>query len=73
MKLTFGELKTIIREATGDCWGGSQPEEMYEQELMDDLALKKKSVMVPDDIKDKIGHYFKAMGLSGKKKRAGSS
>lgn len=73
MKLTFSELKTLIREATGDCWAGSRPDEMYEQELMDDPAMKKRSVMVPDDIKDKIGRYFKAMGLSGKKKRAGSS
>lgn len=73
MKLTLLELKTLIREAAGDCWAGSRPDEMYEQELMDDPALKKKSVMVPDDIKDKIGHYFRAMGLSGKKKRPGSS
>ena len=73
MRLTLKEVKSIVSEAIRDCWAGSHPEEMYEQELMDDPALKKKSVMVPDDIKHKIRRYFKAMGLSGKKKRAGSS
>lgn len=65
MKLTLGELRQLIREATDDCWGGSRPEEMYEEELMDDPALAKRSTYVPNDIKRSIRSWAKKMGLSG--------
>jgi hypothetical protein len=73
LKLTIGELRILIREATSDCWGGSHPEEIYEQELADDPSLAKQSVLVPDDIKDSIRKWMKVMGLSGHKKPIRSS
>lgn len=36
----------------------------YTKNLTDDDSLAQKSVLVPDDIKDKIGVYFTKMGLS---------
>ena len=39
MKLTLKRLREIIRETIG----GSQPEESYEEELLDDPSFKKKS------------------------------
>jgi hypothetical protein len=74
VRITIGELRRLIREVSEDnVWGGSNPEEMYEEELADDPALKKKSVYVPDDIKDSIGHWMKAMGLSHSKKKRSRS
>lgn len=65
MRLTVGQLRTLIREAVkDDCWGGSHPNEMYNEQLIDDPSYKKKSVYVPDDIKRKIEPWLKAMGLS---------
>ena len=58
-----------ITEVSQDCWGGSQPNEMYEQELEDDPDLKKHSVLVPDDVKAPISKFMKAMGLAGTKKK----
>jgi hypothetical protein len=50
-----------------DCWGSSHPGDVDEQQLMDDPAIAKKSVYVPDDIKDHIKNYFEKMGLSHRK------
>ncbi len=44
--------------------GGSQPEESYDKELMDDEAFDAPSVLVPDDIKKKIEKWAKDMKLS---------
>lgn len=66
--MTVAELRALVKEAV-DCWGGSRPEEMYEQELEDDPALKKKSVLVPDDVKNALSSWYRTMGLSGRKKR----
>lgn len=41
---------------------------MYEEELMDDPALAKRSTYVPDDIKDAIKSWTKKMGLSGRRR-----
>lgn len=73
MRLTLGKLRVLVREAI-DCWGGSRPEEMYEQELEDDAALAKHSVIVPDDVKRPVSRWMRAMGLSGRrpKKRSRS-
>jgi hypothetical protein len=69
MRTTVGKLRHLIQEVSKDCWGGSHPEETYDEELVDeDDAYKKKSVYVPDDVKASIGKYFKAMGLSHPKK-----
>lgn len=67
MRLTVRRLRCIIREAMEDCWGGSHPDEMYEQQLMDDPAIAEKSVYVPDDVKHSIKKYFEKMGLSRSK------
>lgn len=68
MKLRLGDLRRVICEVAKDCWGGSRPEEMYDELLEDDPALEKQSVMVPKDVQKQIGTYFKAMGLSHPKK-----
>lgn len=65
MRLSVRELKRLVREGLS----GSQPEQTYEGELADDPALKKQSVLVPDDIKRSIGTWMSAMGLSSKKKK----
>ncbi len=63
MKVTLGELRGLVKEAI-DCWGGSRPEETYEQTLDEDEAYKKRSVLVPDDIKKSINSWMKQMGLT---------
>jgi hypothetical protein len=68
MKILLRELRQVIREAI-DCWGGSRPEEMYEEELVNDPDLKKHSVIVPDDVKRPVTNYLKAMGLAGTKRK----
>ena len=68
MKITIGELRCIIREVSGDCWGGSHPDETYNQELVDDDHLAKKSILVPDDVKKAIAKWMLTMGLAGTKK-----
>ncbi len=69
MRIRLGDLRNLIREQADDCWGGSRPEEMYEEELADDPALKKHSVYVPDDVKKPIKRWLKKMGLSRRKKK----
>jgi hypothetical protein len=69
MRLTIGELRGLIHEAVEDCWGGSRPEETYNEELVEDEAFNKHSVLVPDDVKKPIKKWMKAMGLSGVKKK----
>lgn len=63
----------MLREASSDCWGGSRPEETYDEELDEDEALNKRSVFVPDDVKKAISKWSHAMGLAGTKKRSRSS
>lgn len=78
MRVTIAELRRIICEGLSGSpapknLGGSQPEEQYEGDLADDPALKKKSVLVPDDVKKPIGKYLKAMGLTGSRKKRSRS
>lgn len=62
-------LRSIIREELKKhTWAGSQPEESYDEELLDDEAYEASSVYVPDDIKKKINKWAKDMGLSTSKK-----
>lgn len=62
MRVTLKQLRHIIREVIA----GSQPEEAYSEELLDDPGFKKKSVYVRDDIKEKIKAWAKDMKLSSK-------
>ena len=57
-------MQSYKKLVDSDCFGGSHPDEMYEHELTNDKAFKKKSVLVPDDIKEKIKSWTKSMGLS---------
>jgi hypothetical protein len=75
MKIQLGTLRRLIREAVTEAkkkyhfgGAGSQPEESYDMELLDDPDYKSKSVYVPDDIKGKIDKWAKDMGLSTSKK-----
>jgi hypothetical protein len=63
------EFISDITEISQDCWGGSNPDELYEEELADDPDMKKHSVLVPDDVKAPIAKFMKAMGLAGTKKK----
>lgn len=70
MKLSIGMLRLILSEAL---FRGSEQNEAYDKDLIDDPAFSKQSVIVPDDVKEKIRKWTKAMHLSGAKKRARSS
>lgn len=63
MRITIGEVRRLIRqelkEVTSRVWNGNKPD----RNLMDDEHIDKESVLVPDDIKDAIRKYFKAMHL----------
>lgn len=60
MKMTVGQIRVMIRKSLS----GSQPEESYVKELMDDPAFNKKSVYVPNSSKKKIKSWAKDMKLS---------
>jgi hypothetical protein len=62
MKLSIKQLRNIIKEVIG----GSQPDEAYGEELLDDPGFKEKSVLVRDDAKKKIKAWAKDMKLSTK-------
>lgn len=61
MLITLRELRRLIAES----YAGSYPDESYDHELEADPAYKKKSVLVPDDIKKSIKKWSRSMGLSG--------
>jgi len=63
MRIRVGELRKLIRESI-DCWGGSQPEETYNELLINDPTYQERSVYVPDDIKQQIVRWMKLMGLA---------
>jgi hypothetical protein len=62
MKMTIGQLREVIKRS----FAGSQPDETYKIDLLDDPAFSEKSILVPDDIKDKIRKWAKDMKLSSK-------
>lgn len=73
MLLTLRALRQLLcEEIEPDCWGGSHPTETYSELLEDDPVYQKRSVLVPDDIKDSVGSWLKKMGLSARPKRARS-
>lgn len=55
-------LRSLIREHLA----GSHPEEAYNKNLLDDPSFNEKSMLVPDDIKEKIRKWAKDMKLSAK-------
>ena len=60
MKITVGQIREIVRKSLA----GSDPNEAYSEDLLDDEAFTKKSMYVPDDVKDKIKKWAKSMKLS---------
>lgn len=60
MRMTIGQLREIVRHVIA----GSQPDEAYSMELMDDPAFAEKSLYVGDDVKEKIRVWAKTMKLS---------
>lgn len=62
MKITIGQLREAIRRSLA----GSQPDETYTEELLDDPGFEEKSVYVRDDAKKKIKAWAKDMKLSTK-------
>jgi hypothetical protein len=60
MKVTLKQLRQVIHEVLI----GSQPDERYSNEIVDDLALAGESLLVDDETKKKMKKYFKSMGLS---------
>ncbi|NDD93422.1 hypothetical protein EBZ37_15245 [bacterium] len=54
----------ILREFVRESLSGSQPDESYSEELLDDPSFHEKSMLVPDDIKGKIRKWAKDMKLS---------
>lgn len=62
MKMTIGQLRETIRKSLG----GSQPDEMYDKELIDDPSFAEDSVYVPNWAKKKIRTWMKDMKLSTK-------
>jgi hypothetical protein len=60
MKISVRNLRRLIREAMR----GSHPEESYDKGILQDPAYRKKSVYVPDDVKEKIEVWLKQMKMS---------
>ena len=62
MKITIGQLREVIKRSLA----GSQPDETYSEELLDDPAFQEKSVYIPDWAKKKIKSWARDMKLSTK-------
>jgi hypothetical protein len=62
MKITIGQLREVIKKSLA----GSQPDEAYSEELLDDPVFQEKSVYVPDWAKKKIKSWARDMKLSTK-------
>lgn len=56
------QLKLFIKSILLEAWW----EETYNKNIIDDPAYAKTSLLVPDDIKDKITKYLVKMGLATK-------
>lgn len=69
MRLTIAELCRVIHEELS----GSHFGEAYDKDLVNDPTYNEKSVYVPNDIKDTIRKWSKAMGLTWKRKRRSRS
>ena len=68
VQVSIGRLRGMIAEALA-AGGGSDPNEAYDKELVDDPSFKAPSVYVPDDIKGPLSRWMRAMGLAGSKKK----
>ena len=67
--MTIGEIRSLIREEVRSALQEEWWAEAYDKGLLDDDSIKKKSVYVPDDIKDVIKKWMKTMGLDVRKRR----
>ena len=65
MRMTVRQLREAIRKSLA----GSQPDETYAEELLDDDSFQEPSVYVPDWAKKKIKSWAKDMGMSAKSSR----
>lgn len=54
------QLKLFIKSVLLETWW----EEVYNKSILDDPSFAKDSVLVPNDIKDKIANYLVKMGLA---------
>lgn len=63
MRLTIGELKEIIKKSIA----GSQQDEAFDKDLVDDPAMDKESVHVSKERKKKIAKFLNDIGLTSKK------
>lgn len=69
VRLTVRMIRSLIREEIKvHCTAGSHPDETYNQILIYDPLYDKHSIYVPDDVKDNIKKWIKAMGLDGYKR-----
>jgi len=66
-EVTIKLLKEFVK--TYSSRAGSYPEESYHDDLLDDDAYNADSVYVPNDVKEKIKKWAKAMGLYSTKKK----
>jgi hypothetical protein len=65
-------IKEVLKEERKKYhFGGSHPEEDYDTELLDDPSYLEPSVMVPNDIKNKIHTWAKQMGLKTTNSKSG--
>ena len=63
MKLTVGQLKKLTKEVIA----GSQQDEAYDKDIVDDPAFDKNSLHVSNERKKKIKSFLIDMGLTSKK------
>jgi hypothetical protein len=70
-KIQEAKLRALIKEFVKAFSekSGSQPEESYHEDLLNDPAYKSNSVYVPHDIKKKINKWAEDMGLKTKKSK----
>lgn len=63
------ELEQAAESVVREGLGGSTPEESYFDEIDDNLAFRKKSVIVPDDVKKSVASWLVKMGLTRPSKK----
>jgi len=61
--------EVLVEERKKYHFGGSQPHENYESELLDDPDFESPSVYVPNDIKGSIRKWATDMGLYNSRKK----
>lgn len=64
MQVTVKELRALVAELLDESVNSP-----FDKHLVDDDAFKKKSVLVPGDIKRSISSWSRSMNLSGHKRK----